>query len=57
MPEKLRTPEEVEESFEQLGEELGLDGRCVVHLNKTGAVFEEPETGHQHIFVFATDPD
>lgn len=50
------TPREVTESFEQLGEELGLDGRCIVWTEQTSVTFEDPE-GNQHHFEFATDPN
>lgn len=50
------TPREVTESFEQLGEELGLDGRCIVWTEQTSITFEDSE-GNQHHFEFVTDPN
>ncbi len=49
-------PEKIREFYEQVGEELGLDGRCSVGGFSTYVTFEETETGYQHTFVFATDP-
>ncbi|MBV9691671.1 MAG: hypothetical protein JO202_18395 [Ktedonobacteraceae bacterium] len=49
-------PQEVEQSFEQIGVELGLEGAATVAEKQTTVVYED-EYGHQHLFVFVTRPD
>jgi hypothetical protein len=43
---------QIEASFEAMGTELGVDGRCIADETETGVIFENAK-GHQHIFHFA----
>jgi hypothetical protein len=43
---------QIEQDFEALGEELGMEGRCVAGWYETSVTLEEGN-GNQHHFVFA----